>query len=234
MPEGFQSYRFSFADVCPSLNEVLEFMQSSDCEEDHPVTISAKDILDTLSSYEGISGGYIIKDIAPITPKTGIIEIDGVKLQAGSQICGYVKQATKAALFICTAGDIFTRLSGEYNRNGLFLEAFVADSIGSLTVENAMDRIQDSLSVDLSGKGLKISNRYSPGYCNWPLSGQKELFGLIGENATGVLLSESCLINPIKSVSGIIGIGTDIKKREYGCSICNNAECIYRKIINKK
>jgi len=33
---------------------------------------------------------------------------------------------------------------------------------------------------------------------------------------------------PIKSVRGIIGIGTNVKQHPYTCNICEMKECIYR------
>lgn len=234
MSEGFRLYNFSFSDVSPGLEDVLEFLQSSESEEDHPVRLTAMDTLHRLQSHKDIFGGYIVKEIESSDLKSGLITIENTELQVGSQICGYLKGASHAALFICTAGNIFTEITREYNARGEYLEAFVADAIGSLTVENAMDKIQQDLENSLNAENLKITNRYSPGYCNWSLSGQKELFALVGNNTVGIELTDSCLMNPIKSVSGIIGIGESVKKRAYGCEICRNAECIYRKILNKK
>ena len=34
-------------------------------------------------------------------------------------------------------------------------------------------------------------------------------------------------------VSGIIGIGRNVKKSSYSCDVCNNQTCIYRKVKNK-
>ena len=177
-------------------------------------------------------GGYRILPAATDLQR-GAVTAGGAELLTGVQVCGYVREAESAALFVCTAGEVFTRLTRELNAEGDFLEAYVVDAIGSLTVERAMDNIQSELEREMAAQGLHISNRYSPGYCNWPLAGQQALFGAIGEHGTGVELSATCLMSPIKSVSGIIGIGADIRRREYGCAVCNNKTCIYRKIISR-
>lgn len=127
----------------------------------------------------------------------------------------------------------FTDLANEYLKQGDLPEAFIADAIGSVTVENAMDRIQQALEIEMNLQEMKISNRYSPGYCEWHVSGQQALFSLIDDNHTGVTLTTSCLMQPIKSVSGIIGIGVDMQKRPYGCSICHSSTCVYRRIKHK-
>ncbi|NDV79721.1 vitamin B12 dependent-methionine synthase activation domain-containing protein [Dysgonomonas sp. 511] len=236
MPKsGFQSYSFSFREVAPSKDDILNFIHAEGSDESHPVNIITTELLDLLSRSENqIKGGYIIKEITSLQVKEGKLGIGNHILDIGAQIASYVREASHIALFLCTAGDVFTSLSKYYNDKGDYLEAFTADAIGSLTVENAMDKVQEQLSSSLLNSGLSISNRYSPGYCNWILAGQQSLFNLIGENPTGITLSDSSLMNPIKSVSGIIGIGKEMKKRDYGCKICNNHTCIYRKIISNQ
>lgn len=230
---SFQSFHFTFGEVAPTFDEILDFLKSSDLEEEHPAVVFIRDILSELNFDTGISGGYIVKEIESLNVKNGIIKIENQKLDLGRQVCGYIKEATQAAVFLCTAGEDFTRMTNQLNEQGDIMEAYILDAIGSLTVEKAMDRIQESLKNEFGGKGFKISNRYSPGYCNWPLSDQKTLFNLIGENQTGITLSDSCLMTPRKSVSGIIGIGEHLQHHEYGCVICNNSTCIYRKILHE-
>jgi hypothetical protein len=105
---------------------------------------------------------------------------------------------------------------------------------GSMMVEKAMDLIQEEMEAQFLSTGLKITQRYSPGYCNWALISQKEIFSLLPENKCGISLTESSLMLPIKSVSGIIGVGSRVSKKDYGCEICNNQSCIYRELRIKK
>ena len=44
----------------------------------------------------------------------------------------------------------------------------------------------------------------------------------------GIRLTDSSLMIPIKSVSGVIGVGTDVRKLEYTCGLCTYENC-YRK-----
>jgi hypothetical protein len=83
-------------------------------------------------------------------------------------------------------------------------------------------------------KELGISDRFSPGYCDWNVSEQHKLFNLLPESFCGIHLSESSLMNPIKSVSGIIGIGENLKQLGYQCYWCNDPNCIYGKTKRKK
>lgn len=45
-------------------------------------------------------------------------------------------------------------------------------------------------------------------------------------DALGTAIAEaSCLMTPIKSVSGIIGLGPEIRKQAYGCKMCGRRDC---------
>lgn len=231
MSDNFQSFHFTFAEVAPTILEVLDFLHSTDLEEEHPAVVFIHDILDELNFDTGITGGYILKEIERMNVKAGTICIAGNELNLGRQVCGYIKESTQIALFLCTAGEDFTRMTNALNEQGDIMEAYLLDAIGSLTVENAIGKIHENLRQYYHSKQFKTSNRYSPGYCNWPLSDQRALFELIGENSTGITLNDSCLMTPRKSVSGVIGIGKHLKHHEYGCKICSNTSCIYRKIL---
>ena len=232
MSDDFQPFHFTFAEVAPTIAEVLDFVRSTDLEEEHPAVIFIRDMLDELNFDTGITGGYKVIDVGNLNVKEGIMQVGNTTFNLGRQVCGYVKESTQAALFLCTAGEDFTRMTNALNEQGDIMEAYLLDAIGSLTVENAIDKIQQHLRLSFIPHKLKISNRYSPGYCNWPLTDQKALFKLIGENPTGITLSDSCLMTPRKSVSGIIGIGKSLKHHEYGCKICSNTTCMYRKVLN--
>jgi hypothetical protein len=37
-------------------------------------------------------------------------------------------------------------------------------------------------------------------------------------------------MDPVKSISGIIGIGENVKNNPYTCRLCNQNDCVYRGI----
>ena len=123
--------------------------------------------------------------------------------------------------------------SKELYKSGDSVLAYLIDSIASETVEMAMDIIQDKLADQMKQKKMHITNRFSPGYCGWKLSEQKELFSLLPEGFCGISLNPSFLMVPIKSVSGIIGIGKDVKNNVYPCKLCDMKDCIKRRIMDK-
>jgi cobalamin-dependent methionine synthase I len=80
----------------------------------------------------------------------------------------------------------------------------------------------------MNASGYKITNRYSPGFCGWQTSEQFKIFKLFPANFCGVTLTESAVMNPIKSVSGLFGVGQHVEYHEYHCELCDAVNCIYR------
>lgn len=234
MEHRFHTYRFPLREVLPSLDELARHLHMEE-DVEHPAYHYMQERLSALAASDlETVGGYAIGRIEALDVPHGEVTVDGVRFVCGQQVCGYLKEASEAALFLCTAGALFSDEAHALNDEGEFLEAYIIDTIGSLTVEHAMDRIHAALAEEQAARGLKITNRYSPGYCNWPLTDQRALFDFVGENPTGIALSASCLMHPIKSVSGIIGIGKQARRRAYGCVICQNQHCIYRKIVARE
>jgi len=63
---------------------------------------------------------------------------------------------------------------------------------------------------------------------SWPITQQKELFSLFGnvEELIGVKLTDSCVMFPLKSVSGIY-FPTEINFES--CQLCPREKCIGRR-----
>ena len=156
------------------------------------------------------------------------ILVGNVTLSIHKIIYQQIKKSNSVAIFVCTAGKKITDRSKEFMRDGDLLKGYVYDLFGSIVVESAMDIIQDSLQKEMTMLGLKITNRYSPGYCGWEVAEQKNLFSLLPEHFCGIELTSSCLMQPTKSVSGIIGIGDSVKLNRYLCNICDATDCLYK------
>jgi hypothetical protein len=213
--------------VCPTFEEISRYLKIDTSEED-TISIFTDEIFNKLHNYKDITGGYKVLPVEHLNVKEGRLVLNNVELKLERKVCTYLRKSEYIALFVCTAGGIFANTDRRFNSCGDMLEAYIADAIGSLTVEKAMDGIQSQLEKTMSEQGLRMTNRYSPGYCNWSVSGQKELFALLGETPVPVSLTETCLMTPVKSVSGLIGIGKEVRKSEYACAACGDKNCIYK------
>ncbi|HVN57718.1 MAG TPA: vitamin B12 dependent-methionine synthase activation domain-containing protein [Bacteroidales bacterium] len=175
-----------------------------------------------------IKAEFAIHDKILIGKGVPSVRIGDVVLDTGKIIPGQLNNSESIAVFICTAGGQI----GEYSRQLMaekdFLKGYILDIIGSQAADIAADLMQAHLNDLAAARGLKTTNRYSPGYCGWQVSEQQKLFSLIPGNYCGVVLNNSSLMYPVKSVSGIIGIGRNVKFNMYTCDLCDQENCIYR------
>jgi len=171
-----------------------------------------------------IRGGYGISDCVAI--KSTTLEIDNIEFNTKKIISRSLNRATSVAVFVCTIGETVSNWTRELVKNDA-VKGYIADVSASLMTEKVAERIQHEI-MDFATSSLSclISNRYSPGYCGWPVSDQHQLFSLLPDNFCGIKLNEAALMHPIKSVSGIIGIGKDISVLPYPCNICSIKDCI--------
>ena len=146
------------------------------------------------------------------------------------RIIGRQLQGSEAyALFIATCGREYETLQQQLTREGDMVRVFIADALGSVIAEKCADRMEDMLQESIDKLGWHHTNRFSPGYCGWHVSQQQLLFAQFGGQTCGVSLNDSSLMTPIKSVSGLIGIGQHVRRLEYTCGLCDFQQCYKRK-----
>ena len=161
----------------------------------------------------------------------GCIEINGIQLKAGRNIVKYFGKATYFAVFVVTAGQEYDNYLKKLRNENDILTEFIADAIGSEIAQSEIRYLSYKISDIAQYSGLIISNSYSPGYCSWELSEQQTLFSLLPAEPCGIKLNDSSLMYPIKSVSGVIGIGSDLAKMPHKCNVCGMKNCSKRIII---
>jgi cobalamin-dependent methionine synthase I len=140
-----------------------------------------------------------------------------------------LKGAEAYAFFLCTAGVEYEAFQERLKKEGDMVRVFIADALGSVIAEKAADQMELSLQENIDKLGWHHTNRFSPGYCGWHVSQQQLLFPLFKGETCGVKLTESSLMLPIKSVSGIIGLGPNVRHLDYTCGLCDFKQCYKRK-----
>lgn len=228
MPEiaTVKTLEFTLAELQIDVNRVYRLMgfEAGNVHEPFPEMVQFE--LENLMEYCHVKGGYVIKE--DMEAGKDQLRVDKTHFNVGRKVAHFLKSSTSFALFTCTAGSAISDRVHQHTLKGESIEAYVCDVLGSVIVETAMDKIHDYLRTECSLLGKTATNRYSPGYCDWSVAEQFKLFSFLPENFCGVSLNESALMDPIKSVSGIIGIGDATKFSEYMCDSCNCTNCIYR------
>lgn len=140
-----------------------------------------------------------------------------------------LKGSEAYALFICTSGVEFEAYQQRLKQEGDMVRVFIADSLGSVIAEKCADQMEIAVQQSIDKLGWHHTNRFSPGYCGWHVSQQQQLFPLFEGHTCGVRLTDSSLMLPIKSVSGIIGLGREVRHLDYTCGLCNFEKCYKRR-----
>jgi hypothetical protein len=107
---------------------------------------------------------------------------------------------------------------------GDMLAEFWLDNIKSLALGAALHHLGEHLETRFA---LGKTSTMSPGSADaavWPIQQQRQLFGLFGdvEALIGVRLTDSCLMVPNKTVSGV-RFPTEIDFRS--CQVCHREDC---------
>ena len=133
------------------------------------------------------------------------------------------------ALFICTCGLEYEAYQQRLKAENDMVRVFIADALGSVIAEKCADEMEKNLQESIEKLDWHHTNRFSPGYCGWHVSQQQKLFPLFEGETCGVRLTESSLMLPIKSVSGIMGVGKEVRRLDYTCGLCQFEKCYKRK-----
>jgi len=150
-----------------------------------------------------------------------------------SPLEGIFPRAEGLTLFAVTLGQpVSERIRRLFDDGRLALGATL-DAAASEGVELAAERTQRLVVSKGRERGLFDSDaralRYSPGYCGWNVTGQRALFERLRPEEIGIRLLPSCLMEPLKSISGVIVTGPpeihEFENTYSFCSECRTREC---------
>lgn len=187
------------------------------------------EVLPLVALHINLRCGFRILPAESIRLTTDTATIQGVEFSTGPIITNQLKRSTSVAFFVSTAGPRLEHWAGEVMAGGDMMRGYVIDAIASEYVDKASGWLEHRVEEEARKRGWNITNRYSPGYCDWPVSEQHKLFSFFPENFCGITLTESALMIPIKSLSGIIGLGPDVKRGAFQCTICELKDCFRRR-----
>ncbi|MHC4990052.1 MAG: vitamin B12 dependent-methionine synthase activation domain-containing protein [Planctomycetota bacterium] len=137
-------------------------------------------------------------------------------------------RAEHQALFAATIGPRVSReITDRFEANDFALGCML-DSVASIAADGLAERLRQGYCDRLDHAGALGAEAtalcYSPGYCGWHISGQGKLFAYLGPGEIGITLRESFLMDPLKSVSGVVLVGPRaIHEFEMDYAFC--AEC---------
>ena len=227
-------FRFEFSELQVQASDISNLIGYENQVVPEPFPELIDKALNWAKTLPGIRAGYKVFDEVSIDAEKQTIQIYNQLFHPGKIVCKQLSGSQKIAVFLSSAGDEIVQHSKSISLEIDPVAGYVYDVLGSVIVEKATDRVQQFLTETYQKKDLSLSDRFSPGYCDWFVAEQKQLFALLPHNFCKILLSDSFLMNPIKSVSGFIGIGHHLKQSGYQCNWCNDLTCIYGNIKRRK
>lgn len=126
-----------------------------------------------------------------------------------------LSQCNRATVMALTIGSDLPDYAEKASKEGRLYEAAAADYLGSHAVELFADAFCTYLQQQAIPKGLYATLRYSPGYGDWLLSAQSEVFAFLNGCQNKIQLSENYLMEPVKSITAIIGWSSEWQKQVY-------------------
>jgi hypothetical protein len=150
------------------------------------------------------------------------VEIAGVTFQS-LLLRKNLDTANKVFPYILTVGPDLERFAGA---QGDLLKQYYLEETANVALESAADWLSHRLESRFGLTGLA---NISPGSLeDWPLTEQTKLFSIFGdtERLIGVRLTDSLLMVPRKSISGIL---FPSEEGFVSCQLCNREHCPSRK-----
>lgn len=201
--------KLDFEAVCKRLH----LKRDNDLKNLHPLVDAAHHMIEPRVLYE-------VKYIAEKFDN-GVV-VDGRRL-ISDVLRKNLDQVERVFPFVITIGNKF---SENLDACDDILEKFFLDTIGNVALTQVRKALNDHLKQKYA---LEKTAFMAPGSLpNWPIEQQKPLFELFGDvQATiGVKLTDSLLMLPAKSVSGIyFPTGTSF----FSCQLCPRERCDSRK-----
>lgn len=149
----------------------------------------------------------------------------------GKDIGELLSGCRDAVLMAVTLGPDVDRLLTRSSVSNM-ADAVIMDACASTAIENVADNFEMDLRGQVEAEGFYLTDRFSPGYGDLPLSAQKKLCAALDTGRKiGLSLSPSLLMTPGKSVTAILGISDTPKPlRKRGCESCSLfRDCAYRR-----
>ena len=165
-----------------------------------------------------------VYDVVYVEEKTAdSVRIGGVQFESRVLRIN-LEEVERVFPFVATCGTELDQLSVD---NGDMLLGYCLDTIKEMALRRAAACLHDHLK---STYALGRTSTMSPGSLeDWPITQQRELFALLGDVAglVGVRLTESLLMVPPKSVSGIV-FPTEVAFES--CQLCPRERCDSRRV----
>lgn len=187
------------------VDPILRFQRYRDLGQVSPV------IREIAADMVRVAEDLAVPEVAFVTRTVDRVTANSATLLDGPTFSGrcfgnHLTHATDAVCFVLTLGPALDARIAEMAAGDELLEALFLETAGWLAVEDAVRKFRAYLTSRVRPKGLRLTPRLGPGYVDWPLTEQPQLFSVFEDAPLPVALSEYCVMTPKKSISGLFGL----------------------------
>lgn len=172
----------------------------------------------------------VIKRSFRIDDNSGLAVAGTPMLLEGKSIAALLNSCKDCVLFCTTIGNEIEALLRKWQIKNIAFAAML-DACASSAVESLCELVEREIYDEYKAQELYLTDRFSPGYGDFPLSVQREFCAVLDTpRKIGVCVNESGIMIPRKSVTAIIGISEHPQKHmNTGCADCRQSDgCKFR------
>ncbi len=210
-----------------SRREIRRYLGYGGNEGDETVNALIEDCLKELTA------AAFPKSISRVYPLQLLPEdvIDFTVFQTKSRnLSKNLKDCEQVILFAATLGAGVDVLLHKYTKLQMS-KAVIMQAAAAAMIEEYCDEENRLLKQEHEAKGLYLRPRFSPGYGDFPLDCQRDITSVLETpKRVGIMLTDSLLMAPSKSVTAVMGVsGKPYRCEVKGCEVCAKTDCAYRR-----
>jgi hypothetical protein len=139
---------------------------------------------------------------------------------SGKNIVLHLAAARTAAVVVCSVGGIIDDfVKAVFKSDPIY--ALALDGLGSAAITALSERVCSYVADKAASRDWETTLPISPGSDGWPAGkGNQELFELVALSDTGIKLTESGMMVPLKSLSMVLGSGPEVDNSGRVCDYC--------------
>lgn len=158
-----------------------------------------------------------------------MVKLAGGKRLKADGLSQHLVQASELTVIVCTIGEELERYAAKVMEAEI-VRGLALYGVGSAAVEALANAACRRLELESEQRGMQSTIPLSPGMIGWPVDqGQPQIFSLLDPEKIGVQLSDGMFMRPLKSLSMVMGFGTNLEQQGVICDYCNARDvCKYR------
>ncbi len=105
-------------------------------------------------------------------------------------------------------------------------QSFISYCFYNTLIQTSSDLLRKQILEELQLPESRLTQRYAPGYCGWPIQDQKAILDLLNPGAIGINVDETLALDPAHTITGVYGVrSSSAIREEMPCYSCTSISC---------